>query len=97
DPQPLVIGAEEIHAGEVIVREDPCHAGTVVAAAYAATAEDVTRAVAAAKDAAGPWRRTPYAERVAMLRAAREDVAGQIAELAAVVSAETGKTRLEAV
>ncbi|RLV57486.1 aldehyde dehydrogenase family protein [Aeromicrobium phragmitis] len=96
-PQPLVIGGEELFTGDVVVREDPCHAGVVIGAAHVATDDDVTRAVAAAKTAAGPWRRTPYAERVAMLRAAREDIAQEIAYLSAVVSAETGKTRLEAV
>jgi 1-pyrroline-5-carboxylate dehydrogenase len=95
--EPHVVDGQELFEGAAIERQDPCHPGVVVGRAHEADATVVDRAVAAAKAAAKGWRRTPYAERNAMLLKAREELAGQVPEISALVSAETGKTRLEAV
>ena len=91
--EPHVVGGEELHEGAPVERRDPCHADVVVGRAHEADAALVDRAVAAAQAARKGWRRTPYAERNQMLRAAREELAGQVPEISAIVSAETGKTR----
>ena len=95
--EPQLIGVHEIREGPIVERFDPCAPRARVAAAHEATAEHVAAAVATARAQTKSWRNTPYAERIARLRAARVVVADRIIELAAIVSAETGKTRLEAV
>lgn len=95
--EPQLIGDAELAGGSLIERFDPCVAGARVGGAYAATPGQVQAAVENARAARGAWRRTPYATRLAALRAAREVARARAVELAAIVSAETGKTRLEAI
>ena len=96
-PEPQLIGDQQVSQGSIIERFDPCVPGALVGAAHEATSEHVAAAVRMAKSQARTWRRTPYQDRVTMLKAARPAVAEQLVDLAAIVSAETGKTRLEAV
>lgn len=91
-----LIGGRRISSGPVFHRCDPCVPDTAVGAAHAATEETVHEAVAAARSQAKAWRRTDYRKRNAMLRAVVEDMAQDLTHLAAIISAETGKTRLEA-
>ncbi|WP_375002010.1 aldehyde dehydrogenase family protein [Aeromicrobium sp. CTD01-1L150] len=96
-PEPNLVGATESRDGAVFTRLDPCHPGLTVGAAHTASPDEVARAVAAAKGAAGAWRRTSYADRIVALRAARDEIAESLVQISAVVSAETGKTRLESI
>ena len=57
---------------------------------------DVEDSVRAASAAAGRWARTPWPERVAVLRTAADLVSERSNELAALMSLEVGKNRLEA-
>ncbi|WP_197376199.1 aldehyde dehydrogenase family protein [Mycolicibacterium baixiangningiae] len=95
--EPHYIGGRELVGDVLIERFDPCVPSARVGAACEATAEQVTTAVEDAHAARGVWRRTPFPERVGALRTARETVAFALVELAAIVSAETGKTRVEAI
>ncbi|ODT30687.1 MAG: 1-pyrroline-5-carboxylate dehydrogenase [Hydrogenophaga sp. SCN 70-13] len=61
-----------------------------------ASVDDVEQAVAAARRALPAWRRTPWRERVALLRRAARLVDERLYEMAAIVSLEVGKTRMEA-
>jgi len=61
-----------------------------------ATHADVGDAVRAAAAAAGRWARVPWPERVAVLRAAAGLISERSNELAALMSLEVGKNRLEA-
>jgi 1-pyrroline-5-carboxylate dehydrogenase len=91
-----VIGGRPDESGEPFVRQDPCHPGHTVSTARTAGPETVAAAVASARTASPQWRRTPFEQRVELLRAAKAGFADRSAELAGIVSAETGKTRLEA-
>lgn len=91
-----LVGGRRITSGAVFHRFDPCAPETAVGAAHAATEETVHEAVVAARSQARAWRRVGHRERNAMLRAVSADLAQDLARLAAVISAETGKTRLEA-
>ncbi len=91
-----VIGGKDDERGEQFVREDPCRPGAVVSTARAAAADVVADAVAEARAQSRSWRATPWAERVRLLRGAAEGFVDRAAEIAGVISAETGKTRLEA-
>ncbi len=57
---------------------------------------DVRDAVSAAATAAPRWARTPWRDRVAVLRAAADLISERSNELAALMSLEVGKNRLEA-
>src|SRR5690606_29478443 len=57
---------------------------------------DVELAVAAARRAWPAWRRTPWQERVALLRRAARLVDERLYDMSAIVSLEVGKTRMEA-
>src|SRR5579872_3453725 len=61
------------------------------------TANDaqIDRAVKAAKRAQKAWGLTPWQERVAILRRAAENIRKRRYELAAIMSIEVGKSRLE--
>jgi 1-pyrroline-5-carboxylate dehydrogenase len=63
---------------------------------HAATQADVEDAVRAASGAAGRWARTPWRQRIAVLRAAADLISERSNELAALMSLEVGKNRLEA-
>jgi 1-pyrroline-5-carboxylate dehydrogenase len=91
-----LIGGERDERGEPFAREDPCSPGTVVSRAHAAGAEVIADAVAAARAASRGWRSTSWPERLRLLRGAAEGFVDRAAEIAGVISAETGKTRLEA-
>ena len=61
-----------------------------------ASADDVKLAVAAARRAFPAWSRMPAKERVGMLRRVSEVIAERVYEIAAALSLEVGKNRLEA-
>lgn len=60
------------------------------------TREDVRKAIAAARRAAPGWRRTPWEERVTILRRAADLISERQMEYAALMCLEVGKNRLEA-
>lgn len=91
-----LIGGHEVNTGEVFTRVNPAHPGEVVTRAHAADEKLVADAVAAAKEAQKGWRRTSTVKRAAALRAAQRDFENRLIEIAGILSAETGKSRLEA-
>lgn len=58
--------------------------------------EHIDRAVTAARAAYDGWRKTPWQERVALLRRAADLISDRLFEMGAVLSLEVGKNRLEA-
>ena len=97
EPLPHVISDGHVLAGDAFKRVDPCTDGVVASRATAAPPEIVARAVDAARVATGPWRRTPWPERCALLRAVADGIGARHLDLAAVVSLETGKSRTESI
>jgi 1-pyrroline-5-carboxylate dehydrogenase len=93
---PHIVGSDVRQDGEVFERRDPSDPDRVVARAHAATQEVVDDAVAAARDAAPGWRSLSFVERVQALRAAKSGFLDGVVEIAATISAETGKSRIEA-
>lgn len=91
-----LIAGEWFESKQVISRIDPVDGKVRAGAAFEAAPEQVAGAIEAARTASKPWRKTPYAERNAGLRRARAEVEDRLSFIAAVLSAETGKTRLEA-
>jgi len=68
----------------------------VLCRVHEATRADIEDAVAAAASAAPAWADTPWQERIALLRAAADLISDRSNELAALMSMEVGKNRLEA-
>jgi 1-pyrroline-5-carboxylate dehydrogenase len=97
DPLPHGIAGDYVSTGHVVERRDPSRSGEVIARFHEADSSTIERAVAAAHGAKADWRRMPTRERVACLRKAQTELAERQTEIAALVSAETGKNRLEAV
>jgi 1-pyrroline-5-carboxylate dehydrogenase len=94
---PLVINGEEVTSNEIVERYDPCNLEVLVGSVYAATPAQVQQAVSAAHAMRKQWRNTSYQDRVAEIRKAKEVINDNLMFISAVLSAETGKTRLEAV
>lgn len=99
NPEPLahLIDSETVAEGEVIERENPAQTNEVASRAHAAPEALVHRAVAAAKVAREGWRHTPFPKRNRKLLAAADAIGARHIEIAAMVSLETGKTRVESI
>ena len=92
----LYIAGEAVtSAAAPIVATSPIDTGVVLGRFAAATAQHVDRAVTAAKAAQRAWAHTPWRARVAMLRAAAGLIRERKFQLAAIMSLEVGKSRLE--
>lgn len=95
-PHPHSIGGRPRAEGSVFERPDPSHIERIASRAHAANSRIVAQAVAIATAAAPGWRRTPYRERVQCLAATARALTERRIELAAVMSLEAGKSRMEA-
>ena len=82
--------------GPVFTVTSPGDRSLTLGRVHSATHADVEDAVRAASAAAGRWARTPWPERIAVLRAAADLISDRSNELAALMSLEVGKNRLEA-
>jgi 1-pyrroline-5-carboxylate dehydrogenase len=92
-----IVGGDRRADGVTFERFDPCHPGVRVSAAYEAPSVLVSEAVTVARAAFAEWRRTTLDERSAGLLRAADRISIEVPSLAAILSAETGKTRLEAI
>src|SRR3954466_4169264 len=97
DPLPHVVGGTERTDGAESAREDPSRAGEIASRAREAPDELVHQAVAVAAEAQRDWRAMSVAERCALMRAAADEIRGRVMEIAAVVTLETGKPRVESI
>jgi 1-pyrroline-5-carboxylate dehydrogenase len=96
-PWPHVIGGRPHSRGPVFERADPSLIGRIASRAHMAEVGTVALAVEAARGACRAWRRTPYPERLTQLAAVARAISKRHLELAAVMSLETGKSRVEAI
>src|SRR5881394_4570783 len=92
----LYIGGEPITSSAApIVDISPIDTEMILGRFASAGAQDVDRAVAAARSAQRAWAHTPWRARVATLRGAAGLIRQRKFELAAIMSLEVGKSRLE--
>jgi len=92
---PMVSGKPRT-GGPLFTVTSPGDVSLALCQVHEATPADVADAVTAAGAAAPRWARTPWTERVAVLRAAADLISERSNELAALMSLEAGKNRLEA-
>jgi 1-pyrroline-5-carboxylate dehydrogenase len=92
----LLINGEERFAKHKFKSFNPANTEQLLAQFQTGTTQDANDAVAAAKAAFPGWSRTPWQERVALLRKAADLMDERLFEIAAVTSLEVGKNRMEA-
>lgn len=93
---PFYIAGQAVdHGGEPLVDRSPIDASLVLGEFASAGPADVDRAVAAARAAQQAWGRRPWRERLETLRRAATLIRERKYDLAALMSLEVGKSRLE--
>ena len=93
---PMIIGGKEIYSENQFQIRSPADRNIVIANFPMATNEDVLHAIESAKDAFSKWSTTPYQKRVQIFREVADDLSSQKFTLAAIMTFENGKSRLEA-
>ncbi|WP_114559072.1 aldehyde dehydrogenase family protein [Desertihabitans aurantiacus] len=88
--------AEDPEPGEPVEVRSPADPAVVVCTVRPASPRAVQAAVAAAKQAYPGWAATPWQERIALLRRCADVISDRADELAALMTIEVGKNRLEA-
>jgi 1-pyrroline-5-carboxylate dehydrogenase len=99
ETHPLYIGGEPVEAsdgGPPIVDTSPIDTSLVLGTFAAAGPAQIDRAVAAARAAQKAWAARPWRDRLAILRTAATIIRDRKYDLAATMSLEVGKSRLEA-
>jgi 1-pyrroline-5-carboxylate dehydrogenase len=90
------VSGKPLTGGPLFAVTSPGDLSLTLGQVHAATPSDVEDAVGAATAAAKRWARTPWQERIAVLRATADLISARSNELAALMSLEVGKNRLEA-
>lgn len=92
---PVIAGKEVSGGGRVFEWHSPIDRSVVVGTFESVSPAQIDEAVAAAKAAQQTWAALPWRERVAIMRRAAENIRHHRYELAAIMSIEVGKNRLE--
>lgn len=93
---PLYINGEEREAEQTFAKISPVDTDLVMGYFQKGSKQDAKDAVAAAKAAFPGWSATPWQERITILRRAADLISERSFHMAAVMSLEVGKNRLEA-
>ncbi len=96
ETHPLYVNGEARDGEGTFEDRSPIDRGIIVGRFARGTRQDVRDAIAAAKAAAPGWARTPWRERVAIMRRAADLISRRQMEYAALMGFEVGKNRLEA-
>ncbi|RPJ56165.1 MAG: aldehyde dehydrogenase family protein, partial [Dehalococcoidia bacterium] len=91
----MIIDGKEVFAAEKLENRNPANTDELLGIFQKGTAADANAAVAAARRAFKGWSRTPWQERVRLVRKAAEIMDERTYEMGAVVSLEVGKNRME--
>ena len=95
DHRLLIDGNWVAGGGEGFEERNPARTDEVLGVFAGAGAEDVAAAVAAARAAQQDWARRPLADRIAVLDALAVELTRRAGELAATLTLEVGKNRIE--
>ncbi|MGA7227247.1 MAG: aldehyde dehydrogenase family protein [Acidimicrobiia bacterium] len=91
----VIVAGEHRKGGEAFEERSPIDSSLVIGRYAQATAKDVDDAIAAARDFAPEWEAFGWEKRRDLMLAAAEIMEDQMFPLAAVMSYEVGKNRLE--
>lgn len=92
----LVIDGEERYTAEKFTSNSPIDKNLVLGTFQKGTDRDARDAIAAARRAFPEWKRTPWMERVEIIRKAADLIEERVFKLAAMTALEVGKNRMEA-
>lgn len=93
---PLYIDGQERFAEETFTKISPVDTDLTMGKFQKGTEKDARDALVAARAAFPKWRKTPWQERVAIMRKAADLISERLFDMGAVMSFEVGKNRLEA-
>jgi 1-pyrroline-5-carboxylate dehydrogenase len=93
---PLIIGGKEVHSDALFEVRSPSDTRIVLAKFPLATKEQTQQAIESASGAFPEWSATHYQHRVGLFRETASKFSEQKFTLAAIISMENGKNRLEA-
>lgn len=93
---PMFINGQKVYAEEKFKDYSPINTDTLLCVVQQGTAEHAKAAISAARAAFEGWRKTPWQERVALIRRVAERISETSLELSALMILEVGKSRLEA-
>jgi len=94
---PMYIGGREVSAGSTFEKTSPIDTSIVVGRFQRGTAEHGLEALKAARRAFDEWSHTDYKRRVELMRRAADRIEAARFRLAAAITFEAGKNRLEAI
>ncbi|MGD2251646.1 MAG: aldehyde dehydrogenase family protein [Anaerolineales bacterium] len=92
----MLIGGEEVVLSGKLENRSPINQNWLLGTFQKGTPDDAERALSAARQAFPAWSRTPWQERVKLMRKAADRIDARIYEFGAVISLEVGKNRMEA-
>ena len=92
----MIINGKDVFADEKYEDRSPVNTDWVLAVMQKGDASHAKMAIEAARKAAPAWSRTPWQERVKLVRKAASLIEERIFELGAAMSLEVGKNRMEA-
>lgn len=92
----MIINGEEVFADEKFEDHSPINADWTLAVMQKGNEKHAKQALAAARAAFPIWSKTPWQERIALLRKVADLIDERIFELGAIMSLEVGKNRMEA-
>jgi 1-pyrroline-5-carboxylate dehydrogenase len=92
----MIIDGQEVNSVQKFEDRSPINQEWVLGSFQSGTGEDANRALEAAQRAVPTWARMPWKERVETMRRAADQIDARVYEIAAVLSLEVGKNRMEA-
>lgn len=92
----MIIGGAEHNASEQFEDRSPVNQDWLLGSFQKGTADDAQQALEAAAAAAPGWGATPWQQRAELMRKAAAALDERVYEIAAVISLEVGKNRMEA-
>lgn len=92
----LHVEGEDVLTSNLRDKRSPIDRDWLLGSFSQACKEDVERAMHAAKDAFPRWRATPASERIALLRRVARLIEERVYHIAAALTLEVGKNRMEA-
>jgi len=93
---PMIIGGKEIYTDNQFQVKSPADTRIIIANFPSATKEDTLHAIESAKDAFSRWGQVSYQKRVEIFRERADAFSSNKYQLAALMTFENGKSRLEA-
>jgi 1-pyrroline-5-carboxylate dehydrogenase len=93
---PLYVCGEERQTEQVLTKRNPANHSQVLGQFAAASRRDADAALRAAQDAWPAWKHTPAAQRAALLRRVGQLIEERVYDIAAALTLEVGKNRMEA-